>query len=105
MMMPPPVYLFKITINFRKIEVHQAFNIIYLITSVCFSAFYRMPAPFDVTPGIISMFLVREPRLFMVVSYICLKLTGLKSLRIEFVNPKAKKIIKNPADMDSTRIT
>ncbi len=75
----PPVYLFKITINFRMIEVHQAFNIIYLITSVCFSAFDRLLAHFDVTPGIISVFLVREPRLFMVVSYICLKLSELKT--------------------------
>jgi hypothetical protein len=65
MMMPPPVYLFKITINFRMIEVRQSFNIIYLITSVCFSAFDRMPAHFDVTPGIISMFLVCEFRHFI----------------------------------------
>lgn len=37
-------------------------------------------------------------------SYICLKLTGMESLRIEIVNPKAKNIIKNLADMDLIRI-
>lgn len=37
-------------------------------------------------------------------SYICLKLTDMESLRIEIVNPKAKSIIKNLADMDLIRI-
>jgi hypothetical protein len=38
------------------------------------------------------------------ISYICLKLIDMESLRIEIVNPKAKSIIKYLADMDLIRI-
>ena len=38
------------------------------------------------------------------ISYICLKLIDMESLRIEIVNPKARSIIKNLADMDLIRI-